>query len=76
MSESRLPEAFTDLAACMPGSSTAFVASTSVPEFQRALNALSTFYSEIAGAVTNAAGEFERDDDEIAQGIREAAQPR
>lgn len=47
-----------------------------MPEFRRALNALSTFYAEIAGAVTNAAGEFERDDDEIAQGIREAAQPR
>ena len=76
MSESRVPGTFTDLAACVPGSSTAFASVTAVPEFRRALSTLSAFYSEIAEAVTNAAGEFERDDEEIAQGIREAAQPR
>ena len=75
VSECRLPGAFSRITASMPGSSTAFAASSAVPEFRRALAELSTYYSQISGAVMNAAGEFERDDDEIAQGIREIAQP-
>ena len=70
VSRSRLPDGFHDLAACMPGSSTAYASNTSVPVLRGALDDLADYYSDLSSAVRNAAGEFEGTDDDIAAKLR------
>ncbi|PWD43454.1 hypothetical protein ACN93_09490 [Gordonia paraffinivorans] len=64
-----LSEAFARVAACLPGSETAFYASAAADAVREPIRALASCYATAAAATRTAAGVYEATDDELAAGL-------
>lgn len=76
ISNAAIPEGYEAMAACMPGSATAYAASKAADTIREPIRTVAGHYSSMAVAARNGAGEYVATDDELASRLNRIAADR